>query len=339
MVNRDIIVIGTSAGGVTALMDLVGTLPPDLDASIFVVQHIMPQSQSNLPHILNRNGPLLAKHASDGEIVEKSRIYVAPPDHHLILEQDKILVKRGPKENRFRPSIDALFRSAAYEYGPRVIGVVLSGLLDDGTSGLWNIKRFGGAAIVQDPHDAEFPSMPSNALEYVEVDHVVTLKDLGPLLNWLTKEEVPAKPKVTKEEATRVQLETYIASQKNAFDMGVLKLGNLTPFTCPECNGTLIEIKEGNISRYRCHTGHGFTSEALLSGISQAIEENIWQTIKGLEEAVMLLETMGHQLNRQGKKEEADAFFRKSRQTLQRSEWLHAFVTHKEDKIKQEVRK
>jgi two-component system chemotaxis response regulator CheB len=335
MASKDIIVIGTSAGGIAALIEMVGTLPPDLDATIFIVQHILPSSSSMLPHILNRNGPLLATHALDGEKFQKNRIYVAPPDHHMILEKDQILVKKGPKENRFRPSIDALFRSAAYEYGPRVIGIILSGLLDDGTSGLWSIKRFGGTAVIQNPNDAEFPSMPNSVLEYVHVDHIVSIKDLGSLLNWLTKEEVLTNGEATKEEANRIRVETEIASQQNAFRMGVMNLGKLSPFTCPECNGTLVEIREGDIVRFRCHTGHGFSSESLLTGISQSIEENIWETIKNMEEAIMLLEQMGHQLNKQAKKEEADAFFRKSRQTYQRAEWLRTFMLQKEDKVKQ----
>jgi two-component system, chemotaxis family, protein-glutamate methylesterase/glutaminase len=332
MPNRDIIVIGTSAGGVTALTDLAGTLPSDLNASLFIVQHTLPHSHSNLPYILNRSGPLLATHAIDGEPIEKNRIYVAIPDHHMILEQDHILVKKGPKENRFRPSIDALFRSAAHEYGPRVIGIILTGLLDDGTSGLWSIKHFGGTVVIQNPQDAEYPSMPKNVLEQVEVDHIVSMKDMGALLKWLTEEEVVHKQTITQQEAQRVRLETEIALQKNASGMVVLNLGKLTPFTCPECNGALTEIKEGNLIRFRCHTGHGFTAEALLAGITEKIEDNTWQTIKGLEEAVMLYEQMGHQLNTKGKKREAEDVFRKSRQSHQRAEWLRTFFLQKGEK-------
>lgn len=339
MPNRDIIVIGTSAGGVSALTDLVGSLPVDLNATLFIVQHILAHSHSNLPYILNRSGSLFATHAIDGERFEKNRIYIAPPDHHMILEQDHILVKKGPKENRFRPSIDALFRSVAYEYGPRVIGIILSGLLDDGTSGLWNIKRFGGTVIIQNPQDAEFPSMPNNVLEQVEVDHIVAMKDVGSLLIWLTKEEVVYKNNITQQEAKRVRFETEIALQKNASGMGVLGLGKLTPFTCPECNGALTEIREGNLIRYRCHTGHGFTADALLAGLTDKIEGNTWQTIKGLEEAVLLYEQMGHQLNNQGKKLKAEDFFRKSRQSHQRAEWLRTFFLQKLEKAETAVEK
>nr|WP_250647454.1 chemotaxis protein CheB [Flavisolibacter tropicus] len=232
-----------------------------------------------------------------------------------------------------------MFRSVAYEYGPRVIGIILSGLLDDGTSGLWNIKRFGGTVIIQNPQDAEFPSMPNNVLEQVEVDHIVAMKDVGSLLIWLTKEEVVYKNNITQQEAKRVRFETEIALQKNASGMGVLGLGKLTPFTCPECNGALTEIREGNLIRYRCHTGHGFTADALLAGLTDKIEGNTWQTIKGLEEAVLLYEQMGHQLNNQGKKLKAEDFFRKSRQSHQRAEWLRTFFLQKLEKAETAVEK
>jgi two-component system, chemotaxis family, protein-glutamate methylesterase/glutaminase len=156
MARRDIVVIGSSAGGITPLSELVGGLPPDFPASILIVQHIPPHAPSMLPEILSRAGPLPAVHPKPNEPIQPGRIYVAPPDHHLLIaESGKAIVARGPKENRFRPSIDALFRSAAYVYGPRVIGVVLSGALDDGTSGLWSVKRMGGMAVIQDPEDAD----------------------------------------------------------------------------------------------------------------------------------------------------------------------------------------
>jgi two-component system chemotaxis response regulator CheB len=165
--HRDIVVIGASSGGIVALLDLVKTLPADFPAPIFVVQHVAADSPSILPQLLSHASSLQAKHPQHGEAVEPGVIYVAPPDHHLLVENDKVLVTRGPKENRFRPSIDALFRSAAYSYGPRVIGVVLTGYLDDGTSGLWTVQRLGGLTIVQDPRDAASPAMPANALHYV----------------------------------------------------------------------------------------------------------------------------------------------------------------------------
>jgi two-component system chemotaxis response regulator CheB len=196
----------------------------------------------------------------DGDMIESSRIYVAPPDHHMLIENNRILVKKGPKENRFRPSIDALFRSAAYVYGSRVIGIVLSGLLDDGTSGLWSIRRLHGLCIIQSPEDAEFPSMPNNVLEYVDVDYNVSIQEMGPLLHRLTQEQAPELNSISEEELSRLRMEVQIAAQDNAFNMGVLDLGPYTPYTCPECHGTLVQIEEGMHKRFRCHTGHSFTS-------------------------------------------------------------------------------
>ncbi|UOQ77615.1 chemotaxis protein CheB [Hymenobacter sp. 5516J-16] len=191
---RDIVVIGASTGGIQALLELVRTLPHDFPASIFVVQHVAPYAPSLLPELLSRESALPAKHPRDGEQMRPGVIYVAPPDQHLLIEQDKVLVKSGPKENRFRPSIDALFRSAAYGYGPRVIGVVLTGYLDDGTSGLWSIQRLGGVTVVQAPEDAAAPFMPLNALEFVTADHVVPLAELSALLVRLTAEPASATP-------------------------------------------------------------------------------------------------------------------------------------------------
>ena len=162
MAQRDIVVIGASAGGVAVLTELVQSLPADFHAAVFIVLHIPPHSPSVLPQILSAAGPLQAVHPVDGERIQKGRIYIASPDHHLLIEDGHVVVRKGPKENRFRPSVDALFRSAAYIYGPRVIGIVLTGTLDDGTSGLWSIKRLGGVAIIQEPKEAPFPSMPAS---------------------------------------------------------------------------------------------------------------------------------------------------------------------------------
>src|SRR5215212_968855 len=186
MSARDIIVVGASAGGVEALTRLVKALPADLPASLFVVLHLPPDAHSALPTILNRRGQLWAVHPRDGETIEPGRIYVAPPDRHLVLHQGVARVVRGPRENGHRPAVDPLFRSAAAAYGPRVIGIVLSGTLDDGTAGLLAIKARGGVAVVQDPADALSPGMPENALENVPVDYQLAVDKMGLLLDRLT---------------------------------------------------------------------------------------------------------------------------------------------------------
>src|SRR5437588_1312081 len=190
MPGHDIIVVGASAGGVEALVTLARSLKRNLQAAVFVVLHIPAQSPSLLPEILSRAGPLKAVQATDDMQIEQGHIYSAPPDHHMLMEQGKICVVRGPKENRHRPAIDPLFRSAALAYGPRVIGVILTGSLDDGTAGLLAVKRRGGIAVVQDPHEALYPSMPRSALENVDVDYTLPLSAITSLLARLAREPV-----------------------------------------------------------------------------------------------------------------------------------------------------
>ncbi len=330
MAKCNIIVIGASAGGVPALAELVKSFPKNFEAAIFVVQHIAPSSPSILPQILQRSGHLPASHATDGEAIKEGHIYVAPPDHHLLLERDKILVTKGPKENRFRPSIDALFRSAAYNYGARVVGIILSGLLDDGTSGLWSVKRLGGTAVIQDPEEAEYPSMPRSVLEYVEVDYLLRVSQMGDLLYQLSKQQAVEKQLLTETEEQRWQREINIASQKNAFDMGVTKLGKPSLLTCPECSGALVEVKEGKITRYRCHTGHAFTSSALLAGVTKSVEENLWQVVRGLEEAFMILDKAAAQFTQSGNTDDAHKFSSKAAQVRNRSRKIQSLIAEQE---------
>ncbi|KAA5548619.1 chemotaxis protein CheB [Adhaeribacter rhizoryzae] len=310
--KQDIIVIGSSAGGVKALTELVKGLPRDFLGSIFIAQHVAPYSESHLPEILTSMGPIPAEHPQDGQAIEPGRIYIAPPDFHLLLEDGKVLIKRGPKENRFRPSVDALFRSAAYVYGPRVIGVVLSGYLDDGTSGLWSVKRLGGTTIIQDPEDATYPDMPTNVLEFVEVDHIVPIAELAALLTQLTTKPATGELKVKKEDLDRLEIELAIARHDNAFRMGIIEKGELTPFTCPDCHGALTKLIEGNLIRFRCHTGHAYTISALLAEVTETVESAMFQAMRGLEETNMLLVQLGKHFEEIKKKDVAKIFFGKA---------------------------
>lgn len=330
MAKRDIIVVGASAGGVYALKDLVTSLPPDLKASIFVVLHVSPHSPSFLPDILTSAGNLEAVHPKDGELVQPGRIYVAPPDHHLLVEYDQVIVKKGPKENRFRPSIDALFRSAAYTYGPRVIGVVLTGMLDDGTSGMWSVKRLGGLTIVQEPDEAMYSSMPDSVLDNVEVDYRLPIAEIAALLTRLSNETVPVKIELPEEERTLMETEINIAAQDSAFDLGIIDLGELTPLTCPECNGALISIKEGKLIRYRCHTGHAFTASSLLAETTKSVEESFWKAVRSLEETVVLLEQSGKQFAEGGNQVAAEQFFAKASETRKRARQTHEMAFQQE---------
>lgn len=321
--HRDIVVIGASSGGVAALLELVKALPHDFPAPILVVQHVAADSQSFLPQLLSSVSSLTAKHPQDGETIAPGVIYVAPPDHHLLVEEDRLLVTRGPKENRFRPSIDALFRSAAYAHGPRVIGVVLTGYLDDGTSGLWSVQRLGGLAVVQDPQDAQSPAMPSNALQFVAADHVVPLAELAALLVRLTAESAPAKPPVTKQELDLLKIELTIAKHDDAFEMGIIDKGKLTPFTCPDCHGALTQLVEGKLIRFRCHTGHAYTVSSLLSEVTDSVESMLYQSMRGLEETKMLLQNLADYFEQDQQPAVAKLFSRKAAQTGKQARVVH----------------
>ena len=286
MPNRDIIVMGASAGGLSAFNRIIKHLPEQLNAAVFIVWHVSPYSTSILPEILNRAGKLKAKHPADGESIEMGKIYIAPPDHHLLLESGRIRLTKGPKENRFRPAIDPLFRSAAYAYGSRVVGVVLSGALDDGTAGLWAIKDRGGIAVVQDPAEAEQSSMPASALANVQVDHCVPVSEIPPLLVGLTQRAVEERRiPVSKD----LEIETKIALGGDAADLDVKQLGEISEFTCPDCHGSLIQLNNDKLLRFRCHTGHSFGGVSLLAELTDSVEESVWTAIRAVEERIRLL--------------------------------------------------
>ncbi|GAB3637792.1 chemotaxis protein CheB [Hymenobacter arcticus] len=310
----------------TALLALAKALPADFPAPIFVVLHVAADSPSLMPQLLNAVSALHAKHPQNGEVVQPGTIYLAPPDHHLLLEDDRVLVTRGPKENRFRPSIDALFRSAAYTYGPRVLGVVLTGYLDDGTSGLWSVQRMGGLAIVQDPHDAEQPAMPTNALEFVTADHVVPLAQLGALLVRLTLEPAPGKTHLPAAARDLLKIELTIAKQGGGFELGIIDKGKLTPFTCPDCHGALTQLIEGQLIRYRCHTGHAYTVSSLLSEVTRSVESLLYQSMRGLEETKMLLHNLGLHFTELQQTAVAELFFEKADQSGLQARIVHESI-------------
>ena len=284
--GHDIVVIGASAGGVEALQRLAAGLPADYKGSIFVVVHISPEARSEFDRIVSRAGPLPAIHAVDGQAFEPGHIYIAPPDHHLLVEHDHLRVVRGPRENRHRPAIDPLFRSAAWAYGPRVVGVVLTGNLDDGTAGLWAIKSCGGTTIVQEPEDAEHPQMPINALMHNRIDHRLPLERIAGalvrLLNEPARTTAPVQPPQT--------LLDEIESAKMNRDLRTTgPLGRPSAFTCPSCRGALWELEEGGHLRYRCHTGHAFTQQSMLIDQTIALEESLYTALRAVEEKAAAL--------------------------------------------------
>jgi two-component system chemotaxis response regulator CheB len=333
MDKRNIIVLGASSGGFDAIKQVVAGLPPNFDAALFIVWHMSPDTTGILPDVLNKLGPLPAANAKDFDEIRMGHIYIAPPDRHLLLESNFVRVTKGPKENRFRPAVDPLFRSAAYTFGERVIGVVLSGALDDGTSGLWIIKERGGIAIVQDPKEATASGMPFNALREVKVDYILPVAQIGPMLVNLSSEQVTLSseqvnevkdPNDEKNKSTKMELR--IALQDLDHKHPFFNLEKPSPFSCPECGGVLGIIKEGNIIRYRCHTGHAYSPNSLLAAIEEKTEVCLWETVREIQETVMLLNHLGDHFAENNQPHEAALYFQKAKEALERSKEIRALL-------------
>jgi two-component system chemotaxis response regulator CheB len=274
MPGHDILVIGASAGGVEALQQLVSRIPANYPGTIFITLHMAREGRSVLGTILDRSGPLAATTAEDGAPIKAGRIYVAPPDYHLVIRPNRVNVIRGPKENSHRPSIDVMFRSAAQTYGPRVIGIVLSGFRDDGTAGLVEIKKAGGIAIVQDPAEAAVPHMPQNAAEKVKPDYVLSIGEIpGVLMRLAMEHEV-------KEDAVPAHLEEHLFPQDEKMDRN----GRPSAFTCPACSGTLWELDEEGILRFRCRVGHAYSAETMFASQVENVENSMYAALRALEE-------------------------------------------------------
>jgi two-component system chemotaxis response regulator CheB len=281
--TRDIVVIGGSAGALEAL-GFIADLSADFPAAIFLVMHLAAEGPGMLPDILGRSSKIAVQHGHDGDRIAPGRIYVAPPDHHMTIKDGTVKVARGPKENRHRPSIDVLFRSAAEIYGPRVIGVVLSGMLDDGSSGLVTIRARGGLAIVQEPKDALFPDMPSNAIAYAGADYRAPHSQLAALLMKSVTEKIDerilteARVERGKEQGSEV---SEVSMDRNSTSD---KSGEAAEFSCPDCGGVLRRIENGKILRFKCRVGHTYSGQTLLEAQSETIEQALWSALRLMEE-------------------------------------------------------
>lgn len=329
MSEERIVVIGASAGGVDALISLVRTLPADFPAPVCVVLHVPPDAPSLLPHILAREGRLQTKHAEHGEKPRPGVVYVAPPDRHLVIGTDGTLrVTRGPRENRHRPAVDPLFRSAAVRYRERAIGLILTGTLDDGTGGLHAIKEHGGIAIVQDPGDAMYPGMPQNAIEHVAVDHVAPLADLGPLLTRTAAEDPPQRRNVA---APVLETESRMAELDPAALESDDRPGTPSPYSCPDCGGVLWEIEERDIVRYRCRVGHAYSPETMLSAQDEVLEEALWSAVKTLEESARLSKRLAAAERARGHDWLATRFEEKEHATRERVEVIRRHLLRSVD--------
>ncbi len=290
MSGHDIIVVGASAGGVETLVQLVKLLPSNSPAAIFVVLHIPAHATSFLPTILSRSGLLRATHPENGAAIEPGQIYVAPPDYHLLVKCGYVQLTRGPRENSHRPAIDTLFRSAARSYGTRVVDVILSGVLDDGTAGLMAVKLRGGVAVVQDPSEAAFIGMPRSAIENVDVDHVLPVSAIAPLLVRLAQE--PVDENRENPMSREIELEADAAEIDPTVMQSAEHPGTPSDLACPDCGGVLWEMHNGNLLRFRCRTGHAFSPESLLAQQSESLEEALWAALRALEERADLARRM-----------------------------------------------
>jgi two-component system chemotaxis response regulator CheB len=316
MSNRDIIVVGASTGGVELLLDLVGELPARLPAAVFVVLHTAAGYLSALPDLLSKRGALRAVYPQHGDEVAPGRIYVAPPDNHLVVRPGYVEVVRGPKENGHRPAVDTLFRTASWAYGSRVVGVVLSGYLDCGTAGLMSVKARGGIAVVQEPSTAVAPDMPRSALARVAVDHVVQPAELPGLLTRLAAEQAPAA-----------------SPHPQAVDaLEGTKPGFAAELVCPLCHGVLTEVTLGEFRHYRCHVGHAFSLDSLIGEQSEDVERALWAAVRSLEEGAAL----SHRLNRSQPDEELRRRFAdKGEHLMRQADVIRRILLHGEPRLEE----
>jgi two-component system chemotaxis response regulator CheB len=330
MPGHDIITIGSSAGGVEALKHIVAGLPADVPAAMFVVQHIRATEPSLLAEILSHAGPLPAVHPRDGEPIQSGHIYIAPPDHHMLPWHGHIHVVRGPKENGFRPAIDATFRTAARSYGPRVVGVVLTGMLDDGTAGLLAIKRRGGIAVVQEPAEAAFPSMPTNALRYVSVDAVLSIAEMPSMLTHFAHEPAFAEGEMAMTDD--VNLESAISDMDFQAMQHSNTLGTPSSITCPDCGGVLVEYYDGDLLRFRCQVGHAFSPESLNAQQTDDLDAQLWAAYRALDERASLARRLAQNAHRSNDQIGERRFMQRCELAEQKKRQLLQLLAEEKDK-------
>lgn len=284
MPNHDIICFGASAGGLEALRTIIGAWEKPIPAAIFVVIHSPSDAKSALPYILTRTDTIPAGHPSDRDSIEIGRIYAAPPDYHLLIQDSMVRLTKDAKENLMRPAVDPLFRTAATQYGPRTVGVVLSGNLDDGTSGLMAIKRHGGVTIVQDPEEAAWPGMPRSAIDFGAADFVLPAAEISEKL-WALAHTPVVEGRLGAVEDDR---EIDVIAQDVRSQVRGERQDRPSTLVCPDCGGVMWEMKDGELIRYRCHVGHAMSPESLSQGITDRTEEALWTAVRSLQEKAML---------------------------------------------------
>lgn len=291
------IVVGSSAGGLTALTELVSQLKPGMNASVFIVMHLSRKGISDfLTHRLQQYTSLPCEIARHEAPFRKGHIYVAPPNHHLLIRENKMIIGYGPEENRWRPSIDVLFRSAAVAYSNHAIGIVITGLLDDGTAGMLAIKKCGGICIVQDPNEAEYPDMPLSVLSHMEADYCISLAEMGFTLQELTKNGVVKKAEIPPEIAKEAEIAEKVAT---GIDV-VQDMGEQTVYGCPDCGGAMWALKNDNLTRYRCHIGHSYSENDLVVKQAHSLEATLWVALRMMEDRKNLLGKLARDSKKRG---------------------------------------
>jgi two-component system chemotaxis response regulator CheB len=321
--GTSLVVIGASAGGVEALRTLVADLPADLPACVLVTLHVPSTGMSALPMILDRAGPLPARHAADGDRLEPGQILVAPPDQHLIVLDQTVTLSRGPRENGHRPAVDVLFRSAARSHDGGVVAVVLSGALDDGAAGMVAVRRMGGTGIVQDFDDALHDSMPRAAHAAGAVEHVVPAKEMSALIGALLRANTSAaRPQPT----PLIEMEAALADMDPAAMHDHDRPGDPSGFGCPDCHGALFEITEGDMTRFRCRVGHAWSPQSLLAQQSMALEGALWMALRGLEEKAALTQDLGDRAVAAGHRLSATRFHATAAEALGAAELVRQLI-------------
>jgi two-component system chemotaxis response regulator CheB len=328
MARRDIVVVGASAGGVEALQQLLRELPPELPAAVLVVLHMPVSARSALPAILDRACALPVRQATDGAPLQLGTVAVAVPDRHLMVVDDHVVLSRGPRENSHRPAVDVLFRSAARAAGRRVVAVVLSGALDDGTAGMIAVRARGGIGIAQEAADAMYPSMPQHAAEIGGADHVLPVEKIGHLLEELLAEDVdhgdePAPSGLMDTETAMAALDGDAVDSED-------RPGVPSGFGCPSCHGALFSITEGGMERFRCRVGHAWSPEALAAEQSQALESALWMALRGLEERAALSLRMGERAEGRGHRLSAQTFRQRHDEAREAAALMRRMLEHGE---------
>jgi two-component system, chemotaxis family, protein-glutamate methylesterase/glutaminase len=327
MDNRDVVAIGTSAGGVDALKFLASRFPGDFAASILVTIHLPRQFRSNLDVILTGAGALPAAFADDGESLKKARIYIAPPDRHLIVDGKRLWLGTGPRENRARPAIDPMMRSAAVCCGSRSIGVILTGTLGDGAAGLWALKQCGGRTLVQDPNDALFKEMPVSALNRVGPDEVVPLAEMAGLLKRLIQE--PAAHPVPLVPGLRLEVELAKGERMSMEDMD--RIGRRSVLACPDCGGTMWEIREGDLVRYRCHVGHAYSGELTKLALDENLVRALGTALRIIEERVALAKKLGADQRERGRVTLAESWANEVEELQEQAKVIRSSIARAEE--------